>query len=115
RDRSMAIEIENRQGIVSLAREKCPMVLRVDRHAVVALTAVNRVTPNHRVSSRIDDGKHILVLQVDVDSSGDRIYCGTPVSLSQRKTFTMVSVVTSMTLTALARSLDTYALRNEAA
>src|SRR5439155_1110180 len=37
-------------------------------------------------------------------------YCGTPVSLSKRNTLTRVSVLTSMTLSAFARSLETYAL-----
>jgi hypothetical protein len=42
-------------------------------------------------------------------------YRGTPVSLSKRSTFTIVSVRTSMTLSAFARSFETYAFRNGAA
>src|SRR5256885_14318965 len=38
-------------------------------------------------------------------------YWGTPVSLSNRNTLTMVSVLTSMTLSAFARSFETYPVR----
>ncbi len=62
----MRVQVEHRHQLVPLAREKRPVVLRVQGHAVVAFTAPNRVTADHLIGRRIGHRENVLILQIDI-------------------------------------------------
>ena len=43
------------------------MVFRIERHPMILFAASYGIFSNYRVGCRIDDGKHVLILQVEVD------------------------------------------------
>src|SRR5215469_1852861 len=58
-DWRMLIQIEDRQEIISLVGEKRAMVLRTDRHILVALATSDGIAPNPFDPARIDHGKNV--------------------------------------------------------
>src|SRR6266576_5726783 len=73
RNRLVFVEIEYGHQIVFFTREKHTVMLGIERHAVVSFAPSNRVSSNHLVGRRIDDGKDVLILQVDVHFAGYRV------------------------------------------
>src|SRR5690349_2337758 len=69
----MFIKIKNSHQIILLAGKKYPMMLRINCHAMIALTTSDRVSCHYLVSRWIDDGEQVLILQVNVHFSCNRI------------------------------------------
>src|ERR1700722_5259825 len=67
RNRLVFVEIEDGHQTVFFTREKRTVMLGIERHTVVSLAPSYRVPSNHFVGCRINDGKNVLILQVDVD------------------------------------------------
>ena len=73
RGRAVRIEVDNRQHVVALAREESAAVLGVDRHPVVSLATIDAMAALDRVRGGVDHRQTVLVLQIDIDLSGDRV------------------------------------------
>ncbi len=67
------VQIEDGHQVVLFTREKRAVMLRVQRHSVIALASPNGISPYNLVRHRIDDRKDVLVLQIDVHLAGDGI------------------------------------------
>src|SRR5262249_34410601 len=72
-DDLLGVEIEHGQNVVAFARQECTMSLRVDRHPVVPLTAGDGIATDDGIRTRIDNREDVLILEIDVDLSGDGI------------------------------------------
>ena len=66
-------QVEDRHQVVLFAGEKRAVVLRVQRHSVIALARPDGISPYNLVRRGIDDRKDVLILQIDVDLAGDGI------------------------------------------
>ena len=80
-------------------------MVRVKRHTVVSFAPSHGITPYHRVSRRIDDGKYILVLEVHVHLARDRVvlrHAGLTIEMQSLDDFVIITTsarrITSTTM-----------------
>src|SRR5471030_1491606 len=72
-DHTMLVEIKDSHLITVFADQKRAAVLDIQRHAVVSLARINAVAGLHGVSCRINHGKRVLVLEIEINQFGHRI------------------------------------------
>jgi hypothetical protein len=114
-DGFMAIEGEYGQVVRLAAEQERTMVLRINGHTVIEAAAFYRIPANDAICRRVNLHHFVSGTQRYINPLRNGIVPGVPVSLSNRRTFTISSLSTSITLTALPNVLATYAFRNGSA
>src|SRR5262249_34568166 len=75
-NRFICVEVKDRHQIVAFAFKESSVVLRIERHPMVSPAFSYLIAADDRVRCWVDDGKNVLVLEIDVDFPRDRVILG---------------------------------------
>ena len=106
-DGRVLVQIEDGHQVVLFARKKRAVMLRVERHSVIALALPNGISPYHLVCQGSMTAKMFWSCRLTYTLRAMGSYCGIPVSLSKCNVPTISSFCTSTMASALPRSSET--------